>query len=162
MSTPASSSGRSGEEATSVGWTMIGRRLANRPSPPRSAKSACSGRTVALGSDHFGPPTAPSRTASDARQASRSSSRIATPKASIAAPPTTSSDQSTANPNRAPAASTTRRAAATTSGPTPSPGIVAIRYVVTRHGSDSPWRGETNATDTPLISAPWSLLTATR
>ncbi len=31
-----------------------------------------------------------------------------------------------------------------------------------RHGSPSSMRGATNATDTPLISAPWSLLTATR
>ena len=29
------------------------------------------------------------------------------------------------------------------------------------HGVDSPLRGEAKATDTPLISAPWSLLTAT-
>ena len=89
---------------------------------------------------------------------------MATPNVSIATPPTTCSDQSTVNPNRPPAASTTRRAAATTSGPTPSPGIVAIRYVLApvRHGSVSPWRGDTNATETPLISAPWSLLTATR
>ena len=72
-STPSSSSGRSGDDATSAGWTLTGRRLANSPSPPRSAKSACSGRTGADGSDHFGPPTAPSRIASAARQASTSS-----------------------------------------------------------------------------------------
>ena len=36
------------------------------------------------------------------------------------------------------------------------------REAALRHGSVSPWRGATNATDTPLISAPWSLLTATR
>src|SRR5687768_12289703 len=48
----------------------------------------------------------------------------------MAMPPATISVQSTANPNRRPAASTTRRAAWTTSGPTPSPGIVTIRYVV--------------------------------
>ena len=48
---------------------VTGRRLANSPSPPRSAKSACSGRTGAVGSDHFGPPTAPSRIASASPQA---------------------------------------------------------------------------------------------
>ena len=127
MSTPASSSGRSGDEPASVGWTLTGRRLAYRPSPPRSANSACSGRTAAPGSDHFGPPTAPRRIASAAPQAVMSSSRMATPKVSMATPPTTKSDQSTSNPNRAPAPSTTRRAAATTSGPTPSPGIAAMR-----------------------------------
>ena len=127
MSTPARSSGRSGDEPMSVGWTLTGRRLAYSPSPPRSANRACSGRTDAFGSDHFGPPTAPSRIASASPHAARSSSRIATPKASMAAPPTRCSDQSTPNPKPAPAASTTRRAAATTSGPTPSPGIVATR-----------------------------------
>ena len=44
-----------------------GRRLAKRPSALRSARSPCSGRTVADGSSHFGPPTAPSRIASAAR-----------------------------------------------------------------------------------------------
>ena len=69
MSTPSRSSGRSGDDATSAGWTLTGRRFANSPSPPRSANSACSGRTGADGSDHFGPPTAPSRIASAAPHA---------------------------------------------------------------------------------------------
>ncbi len=47
-STPSSSSARAGARASSAGWTVTGRRLANRPSPPRSANSACSGRTAAL------------------------------------------------------------------------------------------------------------------
>ena len=51
---PSSSSGRSGDEPTRAGWTFTGRRLAKRPRPPRSANRACSGRTVADGSDHFG------------------------------------------------------------------------------------------------------------
>ena len=79
MSTPASSSGRSGDAPASAGWTLTGRRFAYSPSPPRSAKSACSGRTVAPGSDHLGPPTAPSRIASASPQASTSSGRMATP-----------------------------------------------------------------------------------
>src|SRR4051794_36696569 len=131
MSTPSSSSSRSGEEPASAGWTRTGRRLAYNPRPPRREKRACSGRTVASGSDHFGPPTAPSRIASAAPQTARSSSRIGTPYVSIAIPPTRCSDHSIVKPNRSPVASTTRRAAATTSGPTPSPGIVATRYVVT-------------------------------
>ena len=79
QSTPSSSSGLSGEAAISAGWTVIGRRLANRPRPPRRANSACSGRTLASGSSHFGPPTAPRSTASASRQASTSSGRMATP-----------------------------------------------------------------------------------
>ncbi len=67
MSTPASSSGRSGEACTSLGLTDTGRRLAKRPSALRIAKRPCSGRTLARGSSHFGPPTAPSSTASAAR-----------------------------------------------------------------------------------------------
>ena len=63
----------------SAGWTVIGRRLANRPRPLRSANSACSGRTVASGLSHFGPPQAPRSTASASRHASTSSGRIATP-----------------------------------------------------------------------------------
>jgi hypothetical protein len=38
----------------------------------------------------------------------------------------------------------------------------AVRHRRSGHGRVSPWRGDTNATETPLISAPWSLLTATR
>src|SRR5688572_20841366 len=48
----------------------------------------------------------------------------------MATPPARISVQSIAKSNRLPAASTTRRAASTTSGPTPSPGIAATRYVV--------------------------------
>ena len=64
---------RSGDASTSAGWTVTGRRFANSPRPPRSANSACSGRTAASGSSQRGPPTAPSRTASHAAAASRSS-----------------------------------------------------------------------------------------
>ena len=53
------------------GGRSPGRRLANSPRPPRRAKRACSGRTAAFGSSHFGPPTAPSRTASAPRRPRR-------------------------------------------------------------------------------------------
>src|SRR5450759_4559757 len=104
MSTASSSSGRSGDAGTSAGWTLTGRRFANSPRPPRMAKSACSGRTIAVGSSHFGPPTAPRRIASLSAQAARSSARIGAPYASIPAPPTTRSFQAIWKPNRAPAA----------------------------------------------------------
>ena len=123
---PRGDRARSGDEATSAGWTVTGRRFANSPSVPRSANSACSGRTVAAGLSHLGPPHAPSRIASPAPAASMSSGRIATPYVSIALPPAAISDQSTPKSNARPAASSTARPAATTSGPTPSPGIVAM------------------------------------
>ena len=63
---------------------------------------------------------------------------------------------------RAPAASRTRRAAPTTSGPTPSPGIAASRYVAPHYGSSSTVRWATYAGEAGPISAPWSLLTAAR
>ncbi len=91
---------------------------------------------------------------------------MATPNASIAAPPTTCSDQSTAKPKRAAGGIDD----APRGGDDLRPDAVARdrRDAVRRsigavgHGRVSPWRGATNATETPLISAPWSLLTATR
>ena len=157
-----------------AGWTVIGRRFANSPRPPRSANSACSGRTVASGSSHFGPPTAPSSTASASRHASTSSGRMATPYASIAAPPTTSSVHSKPNPNRGPTASRTWTAPGDDLRPDPvardrrdpvgrrSRRRAAGAAAPLRHGSSSAVRRPTNATSTPLISAPWSLLIATR
>ncbi|MNW01257.1 hypothetical protein D3C71_1968710 [compost metagenome] len=59
--------------------------MAYRPMALRMASRPCSGRTLAL--SHLGPPTAPSRTASDARQAAFVSSGRASPVASMAAPP---------------------------------------------------------------------------
>lgn len=52
---------------------------------------ASSGRTLARGSSHFGPPTAPNSTASDAFAFAMVSGRSATPYRSIAAPPIVSS-----------------------------------------------------------------------
>ena len=89
------------------GGRVTGRRLANRPSPPRSANSACSGRTRRLR-------VVPLRPA-DTRRAGSRRPRRRRPRprrgwrrrsASIAAPPATCSDQSIAKPNRAAAAST--------------------------------------------------------
>ena len=48
-----------GEASSTAGCGTTGRRLANSPSALRSCSSPCSGRTLASGSDHFGPPTAP-------------------------------------------------------------------------------------------------------
>ncbi len=98
------------------------------------------------------------------RRRSTSSGRMATPYASIAAPPTRNSDHSTANPN----ALAGRVDDAPGGGHDLRPDAVArdrrdpIGEVALRHGSPCSVRGATNATATPLISAPWSLLTAIR
>ena len=84
-----SRSGRSGLASTSAGLGRTGRRFAYRPRPLRRPRRPCSGRG-ASGSvvSHFGPPTAPSSTASAPRHASSTSSVRAVPCASIEAPPT--------------------------------------------------------------------------
>ena len=46
-----------------AGCMRAGRKLAKVPRAVRSPRIACSGRTAALGSSHFGPPTAPNRIA---------------------------------------------------------------------------------------------------
>ncbi len=58
-----------GDESNNSGKVVIGRRLANNPISLRMRSKPASGRVLALGSSHFGPPTAPSKTASLARQA---------------------------------------------------------------------------------------------
>ncbi|MNE85942.1 hypothetical protein D3C80_1829930 [compost metagenome] len=66
--------------------------MAYRPMALRMASRPCSGRTLAL--SHLGPPTAPSRTASEARQAALVASGRASPVASMAAPPIRCSEKS--------------------------------------------------------------------
>src|SRR6185369_11497227 len=117
MSTPSSSSRLSGAALTSAGCTAIGLRLANIPS---------SGRTVLCGLSHFGPPTAPSRTASLRLASSRLAAGSATPSRSMALPPITASLNSSCRPNRPAHSSSTARACAVTSGPIPSPGSTAM------------------------------------
>src|ERR1700742_1245207 len=91
--------------------------------PLRRPSSPCSGRG-ALGSvvSHFGPPTAPSRTASDALQASSTSSVRATPCSSIEQPPISRSSK-----ENSPSELSSSIAAATISGPIPSPGRTTMR-----------------------------------
>jgi hypothetical protein len=90
ISTPCSSSALIGEASSTAGCGTTGRRFANSPSALRSCSRPCSGRTLEFGSDHFGPPTAPSRIASApaqprasppaaARRSRRSPRRRATP-----------------------------------------------------------------------------------
>src|SRR3569832_1635146 len=122
MSTPFSTSGRSVEAPSSLSLTATGRRFAYRPSPLRMASSPCSGRTLPRGSSHFGPPTAPSSTASAPRADSRVASGSAVPVASMAAPPIRASRVSNSWPKRLATADRTFKASLVTSGPIPSPG----------------------------------------
>ena len=69
-------------------FSQAGLKLANKPNPFRSARIPSSGRTVATGLSHFGPPTAPNKTASDPKTIFIVSSGNALPVASIAVPPT--------------------------------------------------------------------------
>ena len=99
------------------------------------------------------------------RRPSTSSSRMATPYASIAAPPTTMLRPVDREPE--PARRRRRRRAAPPRRPPARPrrpGSSRSRYVVAPSvtGASRPGAATTNATETPLISAPWSLLTATR
>src|SRR5512133_3547619 len=139
MSTPFSFSALSGEESISAGWTFTGRRLANTPSPLRSPSSPCSGRTLALGSSHFGPPTAPSSTALDFWHSVRTASVSATPWASIEQPPISRSTNVKSWPRFFATTWRTRMASAVTSGPMPSPGrttMFAFNGVSLSRGSD--------------------------
>ena len=81
-----------GSRRRAPGSTRTGRRFANSSSPLRSPSRPCSGRG-ASGSvvSHFGPPTAPSSTASAERQRSSTSGSSGTPCSSIERPPTGSS-----------------------------------------------------------------------
>src|SRR5574341_1008132 len=122
MSTPFSFSALSGEASIRAGWTLTGRRFAKTPSPFRSARSPCSGRTFAFGSSHFGPPTAPRRTALDFRHSARTASVSATPWASMEQPPISRSVNVKSWPRFFATICRTRMASAVTSGPMPSPG----------------------------------------
>src|SRR5512138_2711543 len=139
MSTPFSFSALSGEESISAGWTLTGRRLAKTPSPLRRPRSPCSGRTFAFGSSHFGPPTAPSRTALDFWHSARTASVSATPWASMEQPPISRSVNVKSWPRFLATTWSTRMASAVTSGPMPSPGrttMFAFNGVSLLRGSD--------------------------
>src|SRR4051794_16353696 len=121
-SVPSRISRLSGLASSSEANGLTGRRLAKSPSPSRIPSRPCSGRGLA-GSvvSHCGPPTAPRRMASAARQPARVSSGSGEPVASIAAPPIRYSEN--VKPSSALSTSTVE---ATTSGPIPSPGRRAM------------------------------------
>ena len=145
------------------GGRVTGRRLANRPRPPRSANSACSGRTFAFGSSHFGPPTAPRKTASAPAHADV----LGTDRHAVGVDPRPAGEDFVpldAEPVRPATALEDGAAPATTSGPTPSPGMSgdAVRRPCTlrwHRSSREPagWRRRTRprAVRSPLRGACW-------
>src|SRR4051794_28273646 len=121
-SVPSMRSRLSGLASSRASKGLTGRRLANSPRPSRRPSSPCSGRgRCASVVSHFGPPTAPRRTASASRQPAKVSSGSGDPVASIAAPPIEYSENV-----KSPSALSTSTAEATTSRPIPSPGRRAI------------------------------------
>ena len=115
---------RSGLASASAGTTRTGRRFANSSSPLRRPSRPCSGRG-ASGSvvSHFGPPTAPSSTASAPRQRSSTSGSSGVPCSSIddAADRQLLHLEAGVEP-LGQRVQQLQRAAPTTSGPMPSPG----------------------------------------
>src|SRR5690554_432796 len=126
MSRPATTSGLRVEAAASCGYSRAGRRLPNRPSCERIFSRPRSGRMAGSIVSHFGPPTAPSRMASDWRARSRVSSANGTPYLSRAAPPSSSWLSSISRPYFSSAACSTLTASVMISGPMPSPGRTRI------------------------------------
>ena len=149
------------------GGRVTGRRLANRPRPPRSANSACSGRT-ARGR------VVPLRPADGAeqdrvgrrgrRRRPRGGSRRRTRRSRAADEelgPLEREAERARRPRRATRRARRRRPPARRRRPgSARSGRSAVAASVT--AGPRPCAAPTNATTTPLISAPWSLLTATR
>ena len=123
------SSGLIGEASFRDSKITAGRRFANSPNAERMPKRPASGRLLPCIPSHFGPPTAPSRTASDALHLSMVSCGNGSPTASIAQPPINASVYSTPKLNFSETLSKTFTASFTISGPIPSPLSTVIRYV---------------------------------
>ena len=76
-----------GQAALSWGKITAGRRFAKTFIPPLNPNNPFSGRKAGSTLSHFGPPTAPSKTASELRQIFNCSSGSGCPNLSIAEPP---------------------------------------------------------------------------
>ena len=132
MSSPRTTSGFRVDAPASCGQETAGRRFAKTPSSDRRASSPRSGRMLRSIPSHRGPPTAPSRMASQARARSSVPPGSGTPQASTASPPIGAcsiSKPGSASPRRA---SRTFSASATISGPIPSPGSTRIFRLMSR------------------------------
>ena len=84
---PQAISGRRGDAAAIASYEIAGRKFAKPPSARRSKSSPASGRSAGGNESNSGEPTAPSNTASPARQASRVAVGKGEPVCLIAAPP---------------------------------------------------------------------------
>src|SRR6267378_3513614 len=115
-------SGLRGEIPFSGSRSFTGRTLTYSPSPFRKPSSPLSGRFPTSSESHFGPPTAPRKTASAFPQASSVSFGRGVPAASMAAPPIGSSWNSNSWLNSCAVSRRIVAAARDTSGPMPSPG----------------------------------------
>ncbi|MNN09605.1 hypothetical protein D3C81_1224920 [compost metagenome] len=125
-SVPSSTSGLSVEASLRQSNTTAGRRFENRPSALRMPSNPVSGRSSFGLLSHFGPPTAPSNTASAFWHTSSVSCGSGVPFSSIAMPPNNACSVSNLYPNSSSVRFNTFSASATTSGPMPSPAITAI------------------------------------
>ena len=101
-------------------------QFAKTPSSWRSRSSPASGRTLASGSDHFGPPIAPSSTASARRQPASVAAGSGSPVASMAAPPNGAGFERELVAEAARDRLEHAHAFGVTSGPMPSPARTAI------------------------------------
>ena len=168
MSTPASSSGRSGDEPTSVGWTLTGPKVGVQPEPAAQREQGL------LGPDRrarVGPLRAADRAEQD-RVGLAARGEVLVADRDPEGIDGGAADEVLRPVDPEPEARPGRVDDAPRGGDDLGPDPVAgdRRDAVARelagralgHGIASPRRGATNATDTPLISAPWSLLTATR
>ena len=93
-------------------------------------QQALFGAHFGFGSDHFGPPTAPNKTASARRHSASVAAGSASPVASMAAPPSSAASNQRSGRSAAPRWSSARTASAVTSPPMPSPASTAIKACI--------------------------------
>ena len=121
ISRPATTSFFNDEKSAKASKHCAGRKLAKRSISLRKRNKPRSGFTLKSRSSYFGPPTAPSKTASTSWALAIVSSCSGVPCASYAQPPTKSSNTSKGRARLAPYQSITLRTSVITSGPIPSP-----------------------------------------
>ena len=126
MSVPSMTSGRSGLLTVNSLNEKHGRRFANPPSAARIANNPPSGRLSGASELNSLPPTAPSKTASDASAASSVSWGSGVPSATMATPPMRFSINVKSWPPSAAVSFNTATASLVTSGPMPSPATTNI------------------------------------
>ena len=123
ISKPDTISGFKLEASANCGYKIAGRKLPNRPNSERIPNKPFSGRIAISRPSHLGPPTAPSKIASQALALDKVSSGNGLPVASMALPPNKAESMFKSRPNLSLQASSTLTASLMISGPMPSPGI---------------------------------------